>query len=551
MPKTAHKVVVIGHRNPDTDSICSAIAYAELKNKTSSLVCEARRAGRMNQETEFVLKRFGVAPPQMCTDVNPKIRDVDYREMPGIPGSTSLRKAWEIMRDQKIDTLPITSADNELEGIITVKDIATANMDVFDTGVLATSRTTYKNILETLGGTMVVGNENAVCTTGHIKIGTATPEMLENNVEKGDIVILTNRYESQLCAIEKEASLLIICNGAKVGRTIQRIAEETGVAIMTAPCDTYAAGKLMSQCAPISYYMTRDDIMKFTLVTPVADVTRVMAKVRHRYFPILDEDGKYCGMVSRRNIIALRKRRIILVDHNEATQAVEGFDQAEILEIIDHHRIGSLETSGPVYFRNQPVGCTATIVTQMYDENGVEIRPQIAGLLLAAILSDTLVFRSPTCTPVDVSIANRLAKIAGVEIDAFASEMFEAGEKLDGKTPEEVFLQDFKVFMCGDVRFGVAQGSYMTRKNLKAAQQLLTPYLPEACGKQNVEDLYMLLTDVPKEESVVICTGRHADEMLRSGFEKEPEEDGSWVLPGVVSRKKQFIPALMSAYQEL
>lgn len=551
MPKTAHKVVVIGHRNPDTDSICSAIAYAELKNKTSSLVCEARRAGRMNQETEFVLKRFGVAPPRMCTDVNPKIRDVDYREMPGIPGSTSLRKAWEIMRDQKIDTLPITSADNELEGIITVKDIATANMDVFDTGVLATSRTTYKNILETLGGTMVVGNENAVCTTGHIKIGTATPEMLENNVEKGDIVILTNRYESQLCAIEKEASLLIICNGAKVGRTIQRIAEETGVAIMTAPCDTYAAGKLMSQCAPISYYMTRDDIMKFTLVTPVADVTRVMAKVRHRYFPILDEDGKYCGMVSRRNIIALRKRRIILVDHNEATQAVEGFDQAEILEIIDHHRIGSLETSGPVYFRNQPVGCTATIITQMYDENGVEIRPQIAGLLLAAILSDTLVFRSPTCTPVDVSTANRLAKIAGVEIDAFASEMFEAGEKLDGKTPEEVFLQDFKVFMCGDVRFGVAQGSYMTRKNLKAAQQLLTPYLPEACGKQNVEDLYMLLTDVPKEESVVICTGRHADEMLRSGFEKEPEEDGSWVLPGVISRKKQFIPALMSAYQEL
>ena len=551
MPKTAHKVVVIGHRNPDTDSICSAIAYAELKNKTSSLVCEARRAGRMNQETEFVLKRFGVAPPRMCTDVNPKIRDVDYREMPGIPGSTSLRKAWEIMRDQKIDTLPITSADNELEGIITVKDIATANMDVFDTGVLATSRTTYKNILETLGGTMVVGNENAVCTTGHIKIGTATPEMLENNVEKGDIVILTNRYESQLCAIEKEASLLIICNGAKVGRTIQRIAEETGVAIMTAPCDTYAAGKLMSQCAPISYYMTRDDIMKFTLVTPVADVTRVMAKVRHRYFPILDEDGKYCGMVSRRNIIALRKRRIILVDHNEATQAVEGFDQAEILEIIDHHRIGSLETSGPVYFRNQPVGCTATIITQMYDENGVEIRPQIAGLLLAAILSDTLVFRSPTCTPVDVSTAHRLAKIAGVEIDAFASEMFEAGEKLDGKTPEEVFLQDFKVFMCGDVRFGVAQGSYMTRKNLKAAQKLLTPYLPEACGKQNVEDLYMLLTDVPKEESVVICTGRHADEMLRSGFEKEPEEDGSWVLPGVISRKKQFIPALMSAYQEL
>ena len=551
MPKEAHKVVVIGHRNPDTDSICSAIAYAELKNRTSTLVCEPRRAGKMNQETEFVLKKFGVTPPRMCTDVNPKIRDVDYREMPGIPGSTSLRRAWKIMRDQQIDTLSITSADNELEGIITVKDLATANMDVFDTAVLAKSRTSYKNILETLNGTMVVGNADAVCTTGHIKIGTATPEMLESSVEKGDIVILSNRYESQLCAIEKEASLLIICNGAKVGRTIQRIADETGVAIMTTPVDTYAAGKLISQCAPISYYMTRDNILKFTLVTPVADVLRVMAKVRHRYFPILDEEGKYCGMVSRRNVIALRKRRIILVDHNEATQAVEGFDQAEILEIIDHHRIGSLETSGPVYFRNQPVGCTATIITQMYDENGVDIPPQIAGLLLAAILSDTLAFRSPTCTPVDENAAKRLAKIAGVDIEEFSTEMFEAGEKLDGKTPEEVFLQDFKVFMCGDIRFGVAQGSYMTCKNLQAAQALLQPYLEEARNKQNVEDLYMLLTDVPKEESVVICTGRYAAEVLSNGFESRPAADGSWTLPGVVSRKKQFIPAMMSAYQEL
>ena len=551
MPKEAHKVVVIGHRNPDTDSICSAIAYAELKNRTSTLVCEPRRAGKMNQETEFVLKKFGVTPPRMCTDVNPKIRDVDYREMPGIPGSTSLRRAWKIMRDQQIDTLSITSADNELEGIITVKDLATANMDVFDTAVLAKSRTSYKNILETLNGTMVVGDADAVCTTGHIKIGTATPEMLESSVEKGDIVILSNRYESQLCAIEKEASLIIICNGAKVGRTIQRIADETGVAIMTTPEDTYAAGKLISQCAPISYYMTRDNILKFTLVTPVADVLRVMAKVRHRYFPILDEEGKYCGMVSRRNVIALRKRRIILVDHNEATQAVEGFDQAEILEIIDHHRIGSLETSGPVYFRNQPVGCTATIITQMYDENGVDIPPQIAGLLLAAILSDTLAFRSPTCTPVDENTAKRLAKIAGVDIEEFSTEMFEAGEKLDGKTPEEVFLQDFKVFMCGDIRFGVAQGSYMTRKNLQAAQALLQPYLEEARNKQNVEDLYMLLTDVPKEESVVICTGRYAAEVLSNGFESRPAADGSWTLPGVVSRKKQFIPAMMSAYQEL
>ena len=188
MQQTAHKVVVIGHRNPDTDSICSAIAYAELKNKTSDLVCEARRAGKMNQETEFVLKKFGVTPPRMCTDVNPKIRDVDYRQIPGISGSTSLRKAWEIMRDQKIDTLPVTSEDNELQGVITVKDIATANMDLFDTSILAKSRTSYRNILETLGATMVVGSEDAECTTGHIRIGTATPEMLESSIDRKSVV---------------------------------------------------------------------------------------------------------------------------------------------------------------------------------------------------------------------------------------------------------------------------------------------------------------------------------------------------------------------------
>ena len=521
-----------------------------MKNKTSDLVCEPRRAGKMNQETEFVLKKFGVKPPRMCTDVNPKIRDVDYREMPGIPGSTSLRKAWEIMRDKQIDTLPVTSPDNELEGVITVKDIATANMDVFDTGILAKSQTTYRNILETLGGTMVVGREDDVCTTGHIRIGTATPEMLENTVEKGDIVILTNRYESQLCAIEKEASLLIICNGSKVGRTIQRIAEEMGVAIMSAPVDTYAAGKLISQCAPISYYMTRSDIMKFTLVTPVADVTRVMAKVRHRYFPILDEDGKYCGMVSRRNIINLQKRRIIWWT---TTRPPRPWRLRSGRNSGDHrsppHRQSGDQRPGVL---PQPAGgLHCTIITQMYDENGMEIPPQIAGLLLAAILSDTLVFRSPTCTPLDEALAKRLAKIAGVDIDEFASEMFEAGEKLDGKTAEEVFLQDFKVFMCGDIRFGVAQGSYMTRKNLLAAEALLQPYLEEARNKQNVEDIYMLLTDVPKEESVVISDGRYASEVLSDGFETQPAEDGSFTLPGVVSRKKQFIPALMTAYQEL
>ncbi len=550
--ETVQKVVVIGHKNPDTDSICSAIAYAELKNKTSNLVCEPRRAGRLNQESDYVLRRFGVPAPRMCTDVNPKIRNVEYRHIDGISRYTSMREAWTIMRDQQIDTLAVVNDAQELEGLITVKGIAMANMDVFDTTVLAKSRTTYRNILSTLNGTMLVGNADDVCDPrARVMIGAASPETLENTMRSGDIVILSNRYESQLCAIEMEASLIIVCQGAKVGKTILKLAEDNGVAIMSVPCDTYAAGKLISQCAPIEYFMDTDDLMKFTLVTPVADAISVMAKVRHRYFPILDEAGKYCGMLSRRNILSLEKRRIILVDHNESTQAVEGFEQSEILEIIDHHRIGNLETSGPVYFRNQPVGSTCTIIAQMYQEAAVEISAPIAGLMLSAILSDTLKFSSPTCTPLDRQVAQALAKIAGVDIDVYAGEMFEAGERLDGKTPEEVFMQDFKVFMCGDIRFGVAQGNFLTDTNLRRAQKMLTDYLPEALVRQNVEDLYVLLTDIQRSESTVICYGSRAEELLQSAFEVPSRDDGSTLLPGVVSRKKQFLPKLMDAYQQL
>ncbi len=546
------KVVVIGHTNPDTDSICAAIAYAELKNRTSDLVCEPRRAGRLNAETSYVLQRFGVPVPRMCTDVNPKVRNVDYRRIDGISRDTSMRAAWEIMRDQQIDTLAVVDNARELEGLITVKGIAMANMDVFDNRVLAKSRTTYRNILSTLNGTMLVGSEDGVCDErARVIIGAASPELLENTIQSGDIVILSNRYESQLCAIEMEASLIIVCQGSKVGKTIVKLAEENGVAIMSVPCDTYAAGKLISQCAPIGYFMDTEDLLKFTLLTTVDDAIGVMAKVRHRYFPILDEEGKYCGMLSRRNILSLQKRRIILVDHNESTQAVEGFEQSEILEIIDHHRIGSLETAGPVYFRNQPVGSTCTIIAQMYQEAAVDIPVPIAGLMLSAILSDTLKFSSPTCTPLDRRVAETLAQIAGVDIDRYAGEMFEAGERLDGKSAEDVFMQDFKIFMCGDARFGVAQGNFLTRSNLDAARKLLEDYLPEALVRQNVEDVYVLLTDIQASESVVICCGTHAARILQDAFDAAPAADGSTLLPGVVSRKKQFIPKVMDAYQQL
>ena len=548
MPKAAHKVVVIGHRNPDTDSICSAIAYAELKNKTSDLVCEPRRAGKMNQETEFVLKKFGVKPPRMCTDVNPKIRDVDYREMPGIPGSTSLRKAWEIMRDKQIDTLPVTSADNELEGVITVKDIATANMDVFDTGILAKSQTTYRNILETLGGTMVVGREDDVCTTGHIRIGTATPEMLENTVEKGDIVILTNRYESQLCAIEMSAGCIVIGLGSKVSRTIRKLASENGVSIIATPYDTYTCVKVIGQAVPVRHVMRKKGLITFEPEETVEDVKRTVSKKRIRYYPLMDEQGRYVGMFSQRNLLDLERPSVILVDHNERDQAAEGIRSTNIVEIIDHHRIDSVETSGPIYFRNQPLGCTATIITQMYHEHNVEIEPKIAGLLCSAILSDTLMFRSPTCTPLDRMAAEELAKIAGLDIKQYATEMFRSSSRLLDRSMDELLHMDFKYFQAQNQKIAISQVTSVSENELSGIRDKMLEYMESCLASSGLSMLFAMLTNIIEEKTELLYVGKGAQQLVRAAFKTDCGEH-SVVLPGVVSRKKQMVAPLVRAME--
>ena len=544
------KVYVVGHKNPDTDSICTAIAYANLKTKITGETYEPRRAGQLNEETQYVLEHFGVKVPLLLSDLREQIKNVELKESQEIQGSLSIRTAWEKMSEMNTHTIPITR-NGVLEGVITKGDIAKSYMEVYDNTMLAKARTQYRNIAAAVEGEIVTGNEHGYFYKGKVTVAASSKELMTSFIEKDDLVIIGDRIDAQQCAVDLDASCMVVCQNDPISEDILRQAEAKEIVVIWTQHDTFTAAQHISQSIPVRSFMTKDQLVTFRKNDYVDDVKEVMARKRFRDFPVVDEDGKFLGLVSRRRLLNVSKKQVILVDHNEKNQAVAGIENAEILEIIDHHRIGSLETSGPVYFRNQPVGCTATIITQMYDENGVTIPQKTAGLLLAAILSDTLVFRSPTCTPIDVNAANRLAKIAGVDINEFANEMFEAGEKLDGKTAEEVFLQDFKVFMCGDIRFGVAQGSYMTRKNLTAAEALLKPYLEEARNKQNVEDIYMLLTDVPKEESVVICNGRYAAEVLSDGFDTQPAADASWTLPGVVSRKKQFIPALMTAYQEL
>ena len=547
MPKTRRKVNIIGHRNPDTDSICAPLAYTYLKNQLGDAVYEARRAGQINRETAFVLKHFGVEPPRLCTDVSPQVKDIDIREQPGIDKEMSIRAAWSMMRDTEIDTLCAIDEDKELLGLITVKDIANANMDLFDTEVLAKSKTSYKNVLSTLEGEMLLGDPDACITSGRIFIGTS-PEIMDGAVNPGDIVLVSNRYEVQMCAIDCGAGAIVVCCGSAVPRTILARAQEKGCIVITTPFDTYAAARLISTAAPVRHFMRTKELLKFSVNTPIEDAKKVMASVRHRYFPILDENGKYCGVVSRRNLLNLHRKQVILVDHNERTQAVDGLEQADILEIIDHHRIGSLETTGPVYFRNVPVGCTATILYQMYGEQGLTPSREIAGLLLSAILSDTLVFRSPTSTPQDEAAARALAALAGEDIQSYAEQMFEAGADLTGRTAEDVFSSDFKAFSRGDVKFGVGQSTYMTDKSRAAAEALVQPFLPEASRREGLPLIFYMFTDMKTQSTDLMFYGHNAEEIIRDAFHVEPEGNIA-KLPGVVSRKKQLIPPLLAALQ--
>ena len=549
MENNKRKIYVIGHKNPDTDSICSAIAYADIKNRTEeNPVYEAKRAGQINEETLYVLKRFQMNTPGYMPNVGTRVKDMDVRKVGGVDSKISLKKAWTLMRNENVFTLPILNQNQELEGLITTNDITESYMDVYNNAALSEARTPYRNILETVDGTMIVGNEHAHFTDGKVLIAASSPEVMEQSVEQNDLVILGNRYEAQLCAIEMGASCIIVCMGVPISKTIRRLAEERECFVISSPHDTYTVARLINQSMPVKHFMTSENLVKFSIDDYTDDIKEVMAKLRHRDFPVLNKHGKYVGMVSRRNLLGIKRRQLCLVDHNEISQAVDNIESAEILEIIDHHRIGSLQTMAPVYFRNQPVGCTATILYQVYQEKNLTIKPNIAGLLCSAILSDTLMFRSPTCTAMDKAAAEKLAEIAGVKCEELASEMFAAGSNLKNKSPEEIFYQDFKKFELNKSSFGVGQITSVNADELTEIKKELLPYMEKALGSHGESMLFFMLTDIINESTELLFYGGDSKNVVSEAFHKEPQEgEQSVILPGVVSRK---IPSFMTAMQQ-
>lgn len=552
------KTIVIGHKNPDTDSICSAICYANLKKQVTGDEYVPGRAGHVNSETQFVLDHFKMAAPKLIETVKTQVKDVDIRETKGVSKNISLKKAWNVMQEASVVTLPAVTEDNVLEGLITVGDITRSYMNVYDSSILSKAGTQYLNILETLEGSMLVGSETEYFKEGKVLIAAANPDMMEYYIEKNDLVILGNRYESQLCAIEMEAGCIIVCEGAGVSMTIRKLAQERGCTVITTPYDTYTAARLINQSMPISFFMKTENLITFDMDDYIDDIKDVMASKRHRDFPVLDKNGKYKGMISRRNLLGARGKNVILVDHNERSQSVDGMENANILEIIDHHRLGTVETMSPVFFRNQPLGCTATIIYQMYHESGVEIDKKIAGLLCSAILSDTLLFRSPTCTPVDKSAALSLAQLAGVDVEQLASKMFAAGSKLKGKSDAEIFYQDFKRFTVGKVTFGVGQITSLNADELVTLKKRMLTYMLKAKEEEKVDMMFFMLTNILTESTLLLCEGAGAEQLVIEAFhlngengEDDSEELDQMVnLPGVVSRKKQLVPSLMIAIEQ-
>lgn len=548
MGKKSKKIYIVGHKNPDTDSICSAIAYAELKKKVTGDDYVAKRAGQINEETHYVLKRFKVDAPGLLQNVKLQVKDMDIHKIDGVAPNVSIRDTWEKMKENNVKTLPVLK-DEELVGVISTGDIATSYMEVYDNRELSSARTQYKNIIDTLDGKLISGNEHGCFTTGKVTVGASNDELMKEFIEKDDLVILGNRPEAQACAVNIDASCMVVCQDAKVSPELIKKAEEQSIVIISTPHDTYTVARLINQSIPVKHFMSKGPLVTFHMNDYVDEIREVMTKNKYRDFPILDRHGRFRGFISRRRFLNVKKKQVILVDHNEKSQAVDGIEEADIVEIIDHHRLGNIETMGPVFFRNQPVGCTATIITQMYEEAGVDIPSDIAGLLCCAIISDTLLFRSPTCTAVDEKTAKKLAKIAKIDMEKMSMEMFNAGSNLKGKSAEDILFQDFKQFTVNDTVFGVGQINSMNKEELSEIKEMLIPHIPKALEGGKMEMIYFMLTDILNESTELLCCGHGARTSIISAFDL-PEDTDRIILKGVVSRKKQLIPTLVASLQQ-
>ncbi len=539
-------IYITGHKNPDTDSICAAIAYAELK-KRHAINAVPVRIGDINKETEFVLKYFGVDIPEYKETVRTQVSDLNMDIINPVSEDISIKAAWSIMQKNNIKVLPVADINSKLLGIITLSDITSSYLDALENNILSASNTPLRNITDTLSARLICGNEDNFKAAGKVVIAAMIPEDMRPFVEKGDIVIIGNRKDSQMEAISIGVSCLILTCGGQIDQEVLDYAQEAGCIVLETYYDTFTTARLINQSIPVSYIMTRKQLVSFNIHDYIDNIKEKMLKTRYRSYPVVDDEGRIKGFISRYHLISQRRKKIILVDHNEKAQTIDGVEQADILEIIDHHRIGDIQTTYPIYFKNDTVGSTSTLIANMYFENGLNPSKKIAGILCAAIISDTMKFKSPTSTYADELSANKLAKIADINIEDFAKALYKASASLEGMSPQTILDYDFKDFNLNKYKLGVGQINSSDSEAFGKVRDSLLEHMKIVRENKGYNVILLMVTDIVNEGSEILFA---ADDrgLVEKAFNIKSGEK-SVFLSGVVSRKKQVIPMLSRAIQ--
>lgn len=542
-------VYVSGHKNPDTDSICSAIAYSYLLNATNKYNAVPVRLGEVNRETEYVLKRFGVEHPALLKTVKQKVEDLNYDKVTVFSKDLTLKTAWFLLKQQNLKSAPILDEHGQLLGLLSTSNIIEGYMDQWDSEVLKKAKTPVENVIDTLEANVIYLNEALKVINGDIHIAAMSGNEAKKRIHENDVVIVGgDRSDDLEELISVKPSLIILTGSLTSNEHVVNKCKEQGISIVSTPFNTYQTSQQIVQAVPVEYVMIKGDIKTFSTDDTLDYMKEVMSETRYRGYPVIDLNNRCVGSISRFALLKGLRKKVILVDHNERGQSIPGIEEADILEIVDHHRVADIQTVGPLLFRGEPLGSTATIVTRMFEEQDVEMPSHIAGLLLGAVVSDTLLFKSPTCTPVDTKIAKKLAEIAGVNIQKFAMEMFKAGTSLVGKTVDEIFNQDFKKFSFDNLQVGVAQVNSMDIEGFLPYKKDMLDYMNKFAEDNNLEFTLLLLTDIINANSEIFVGGPRP-ELVEKAFNVQLT-DRQGTLEGVISRKKQVVPAITAVMSE-
>ncbi len=539
-------VYVSGHRNPDSDSICSAISYSYLLNKLGKYNAIPCRLGEVSRETEFILKNFNLEAPMLLKSVKQTVEDLNYDRVTVFSRELTLKTAWFLLKERGLRSAPVLEQDGTLAGLLSTSNIIEGFMNDWDANVLKEANTPIANVIDTLEAEVLYLNGEMAFVEGAVHVASMRKEEARKRINEKDIVIIGgDRDDTVTALLDSKISMIILTGNLKVSDELLKKLEDKKISVLSTKHNTYDTAHLIVQSIPLSYVMLTGDIKSFSIADTLEYMKEVMAETRYRAYPVVDLDNRCLGAVSRFALLKGLRKKVILVDHNERGQSIPGIEEADILEIIDHHRVADVQTMSPLYFRGEPLGCTNTIIYKMYQENQLEIPPHIAGVMLGAILSDTLIFKSPTCTAKDKEVALRLAEIAGVDVQKFGMDMFKAGTSLAGKTVEEIFNQDMKKFTVNDNTVAVAQVNTMDIEGFMDYKADMLEYMSDLCERNNLKFALLLLTDVINGNSEILAAGSRQD-YIEAAFEVKLH-DHQATLTGVVSRKKQVVPQLTAA----